>query len=95
MQALVAINEIHAAQTPGVPATKDLPAVAPKVQVVPAGAAFFANSEDDEEFFLKVKAARLATEAEARELEETTIKAEPVVEKKAAKKAVDSGANLV
>ena len=75
MKALFSIHEIHAAQTPGVAATKDMPAVAPKMQVVAPGTAFYANSEEDYDFFLKVGAARLATDAEADHLDATEVKA--------------------
>ena len=102
LKALFSIHTINSTIEPGVPATRDTPAVPPKEMVVQPGNAFYAKDEDDQEFFLKNGAAREATDSEARDLEppkaKKAAKAEPTKadgKKADDKKADDDGKALV
>lgn len=100
LKPLVAINTLSTTLEPGVAATRDTPAVAPKELVIQPGTPFYAKDEDDQEFFLKNFAAREASDSEARDLEPPKAKKAPKAAAAddaaaAAKKADDDGKALV
>lgn len=86
MKPLFSIHEIHMTEKAGTAATRDTPAVPPKEIIVKPGKAFYAQTEEDHEFFVKNGAARLATDSEARDLEP------PKAKKAATEKKADDGA---
>ena len=84
MKALFSLNELHTTTKPGKAGNRDTDPVRPELLIIKSGTAFFAKDQAEEDFFLKEKAARLATKEESALLERV-LEAEEAAAKKSAK----------